>query len=313
MKENDQNTYFEPTLEDLELRRKDVLAAIEQDEAAQPDPDDVATLQFYQKGLKEAQAKQDERIREMARLEEDDEGRMGSTKSKTRAQKEGQITRDINKLRQHMANLETEIARLETSIQFHNTTKGVRVQYHRKRLARIDKQIEKLQKRERHGRAKHNTHGIQDFLQRVDENPGALGADQLRWLAETLDAHRKTPAVILVHHNPGEDNKIGGLKDTDALLEIIRPRPQVKAWVYGHTHNWKVTQDASGVHLVNLPPVAYIFREGDRLGASNSPGTVWRRETAGFSTGPSIARCQWPLPWPAVTATASRTHCAAWA
>ncbi|MEK7781379.1 MAG: phosphohydrolase, partial [Verrucomicrobiota bacterium] len=43
-------------------------------------------------------------------------------------------------------------------------------------------------------------------------------------------------------------------------------RPQVKAWVYGHTHNWKVTQDASGVHLVNLPPVAYIFREGDPSG-----------------------------------------------
>ena len=105
-----------------------------------------------------------------------------------------------------------------------------------------------------------------DSLETTLQTPGALGQDQLYWVAKTLDANREVPAVILVHHNPGEDNKIGGLKDTDALLEIIRPRRQVKAWIYGHTHNWKTTQDASGIHLVNLPPVAYIFREGDPAG-----------------------------------------------
>lgn len=105
-----------------------------------------------------------------------------------------------------------------------------------------------------------------DSLEKTLQTPGFLGEEQLNWLTKALDANRKTPAVILVHHNPGEDNKIGGLKDTDALLEIIRPRKQVKAWVYGHTHNWKVRQDESGVHLVNLPPVAYIFREGDPSG-----------------------------------------------
>ena len=72
--------------------------------------------------------------------------------------------------------------------------------------------------------------------------------------------------MILIHHNPGVDNKIGGLKDTEVFWEIIRPRKQVKAWVYGHTHNWKTTQDTSGVYLVNLPPVAYIFKEGDPSG-----------------------------------------------
>lgn len=105
-----------------------------------------------------------------------------------------------------------------------------------------------------------------DSLETTLQTPGVLGEKQLRWLAETLDANRRTPAVIVVHHNPGVDNKIAGLKDTEAFWEIIRPRPQVKAWVYGHTHNWKVTQDPSGVHLVNLPPVAYIFREGDPSG-----------------------------------------------
>lgn len=105
-----------------------------------------------------------------------------------------------------------------------------------------------------------------DSLEKTLQTPGSIGADQLKWLAETLDANRKKPAVLLIHHNPGEDKKIAGLKDSGALLEIIRPRRQVKAWFFGHTHNWKVSQDESGLHLVNLPPVAYVFREGDPSG-----------------------------------------------
>jgi Icc protein len=104
-----------------------------------------------------------------------------------------------------------------------------------------------------------------DSLERTLQTPGILGADQLKWLADTLDANPKKPAVIFVHHNPGLDGNFG-LKDTEALLEVLRPRKQAKAWVYGHTHNWKVSQDESGIHLVNLPPVAYIFRQGDPSG-----------------------------------------------
>jgi 3',5'-cyclic AMP phosphodiesterase CpdA len=123
----------------------------------------------------------------------------------------------------------------------------------------VDKQVALI-------KSKHVNWFMLDSLEKTLQTPGALGEAQSRWLAATLDANRKTPAVIVVHHNPGVDNKIGGLKDTDALWEIIRPRPQVKAWVYGHTHNWKVTPDVSGIHLVNLPPVSYIFREGDPAG-----------------------------------------------
>lgn len=106
---------------------------------------------------------------------------------------------------------------------------------------------------------------VLDSLEKTLQTPGALGADQLKWLAETLDANAELPAVVLIHHNPGLDGNIG-LKDTEALWEILRPRRQVKAWVYGHTHTWKVTQDESGIHLVNLPPVSYIFRPGNPAG-----------------------------------------------
>ena len=52
----------------------------------------------------------------------------------------------------------------------------------------------------------------------------------------------------------------------EAVFEVIRPRKQVKAYIFGHTHKWEVRQDESGIHLINLPPVAYIFRAGDPAG-----------------------------------------------
>jgi 3',5'-cyclic-AMP phosphodiesterase len=106
---------------------------------------------------------------------------------------------------------------------------------------------------------------VLDSLEKTLQTPGALGEAQLKWLAAALDAHANKPAIVVVHHNPGLDGNFG-LKDTAALLELMQARPQVKAWIYGHTHNWKVTQDPSGIHLVNLPPVSYIFREGDPAG-----------------------------------------------
>ncbi|MBP9901688.1 MAG: metallophosphoesterase [Verrucomicrobiota bacterium] len=107
-----------------------------------------------------------------------------------------------------------------------------------------------------------------DSLEQTLVTPGSLGAAQLAWLAEALDANRDKPAVILIHHNPGTAESIRGLKDTEELFQVIRPRSQVKAFIFGHTHNWKVTADSSGIHLINLPPVAYAFL------ASNPAGWV---------------------------------------
>ena len=105
-----------------------------------------------------------------------------------------------------------------------------------------------------------------DSLEKTLSTPGLLGPEQLAWLADSLDRHTSKPAIVLVHHNPGFNGGNMGLKDTLPFLEIIRPRKQVKAYIYGHTHNWKVEQDTSGIHLINLPPVSYVFREGDPSG-----------------------------------------------
>jgi hypothetical protein len=107
---------------------------------------------------------------------------------------------------------------------------------------------------------------ILDSLETTLSTPGLLGPDQLHWLAKTLDDNPKTPALVVIHHNPGIDGGNLGLKDTFPLFEVIRPRTQVKAYIYGHTHAWKVEADPSGIHLINLPPVSYVFRVGKPTG-----------------------------------------------
>lgn len=99
-----------------------------------------------------------------------------------------------------------------------------------------------------------------DSLNIVNKTPGLLGEAQLKWLAETLDAHAGTPAVVIAHHSLEKSNPQTkyALIDTDAMLDVLLPRKQAKAYVFGHSHNWQVSQE-QGLHLINLPPVAYVF------------------------------------------------------
>ncbi len=108
---------------------------------------------------------------------------------------------------------------------------------------------------------------ILDSLDKTLVTPGVLGAAQLDWLGKTLDAHPRKPAIVFTHHNPVgiEDPKMA-LRDTAELMAVIRPRKQVKAHFFGHTHVWQTSRDESGIHLVNLPPVAYVFAEGKPSG-----------------------------------------------
>lgn len=103
-----------------------------------------------------------------------------------------------------------------------------------------------------------------DSLQATDVTPGRLGERQMRWLVEQLDAGDK-PACVLAHHHPTTTPVGGGLMDTVVLFEILDAHPRVKAYIFGHTHRWKVA-DRNGIHLINLPPVAYPFNPGDPCG-----------------------------------------------
>jgi 3',5'-cyclic AMP phosphodiesterase CpdA len=98
-----------------------------------------------------------------------------------------------------------------------------------------------------------------DSLQKVAGTPGELGAEQLDWLAKGLDARADRPALIVVHHDPKLFEKVHpGLTDSEQLFAVITPRKHVKAVIFGHTHQWGHLE-RDGLHLVNLPPTAYLF------------------------------------------------------
>src|SRR5579862_4841663 len=65
---------------------------------------------------------------------------------------------------------------------------------------------------------------ILDSLETTLSSPGLLGPEQLHWLAKALDENSATPALVVIHHNPGINGGNLGLKDTLSLFEVIRPR-----------------------------------------------------------------------------------------
>jgi Icc protein len=100
---------------------------------------------------------------------------------------------------------------------------------------------------------------VLDSLDKTNSTPGVLGAGQMEWLARTLDAHTDRPALVMVHHNPNAGTSKGGLTETEPFLDLLRARRHVKAWFFGHSHRWSVTEDKSGLQLVNLPATSYPF------------------------------------------------------
>lgn len=98
-----------------------------------------------------------------------------------------------------------------------------------------------------------------DSLDKTNSTPGVFGASQLDWLSRTLDQHADKPAIVVAHHNPSFIADKVSIVDQAALFEVLRPRRHVQAFIFGHSHRWNVEKDSSGLHLINLPPTAYVF------------------------------------------------------
>jgi predicted phosphodiesterase len=102
-----------------------------------------------------------------------------------------------------------------------------------------------------------------DSLGPTLSSPGEIGSAQLAWLAGELELRRDKPAIIVCHHNLQTPGWTDGLKaETPALDELFAKHQQIKAFIFGHTHNWNLSQHKTGVHLINLPPTSYVFARG---------------------------------------------------
>ena len=96
---------------------------------------------------------------------------------------------------------------------------------------------------------------------------GRLGGPQLKWLAAALDARKDRPAVVFAHHNlqfePDKSGKFGGLADSVDLWPVLKDRPQVKAYVFGHTHTWRLAVRATDPkHAKSGERVELAWRKG---------------------------------------------------
>jgi 3',5'-cyclic AMP phosphodiesterase CpdA len=98
---------------------------------------------------------------------------------------------------------------------------------------------------------------------------GILGAEQLKWLAKALDARKAKPAVVCVHHPLQFDAPKGkpasGIADTADFWPLLKDRLHVKAFVFGHTHTWRLAE-RDGIHLINLPAIGYPFAKAEVTG-----------------------------------------------
>ena len=103
-----------------------------------------------------------------------------------------------------------------------------------------------------------------DSLLRTNFTPGQCGQQQLKWLADSLDKRSDKPAIVVAHHYPEKVVK-SGLLDVKQLYEVIVPRKQVKAFVFGHSHVWRVTEH-EGIHLINIPATAWVFSAAEVAG-----------------------------------------------
>ncbi|MDR3198122.1 MAG: metallophosphoesterase [Planctomycetaceae bacterium] len=96
---------------------------------------------------------------------------------------------------------------------------------------------------------------IMDSLFEDEKGSGYFGRSQRDWLAKELDARKEKPALLFAHHNP-ED-----LADNQHFWYVVKPRKQVKAYIYGHTHVYQQSI-RDNVHLINLPALGWEFQQG---------------------------------------------------
>jgi hypothetical protein len=98
---------------------------------------------------------------------------------------------------------------------------------------------------------------------------GILGESQLKWLAKALDDRKTKPAVVFAHHPLQFDGPKGGrangIADTTGFWPVLKDRVWVKAYVFGHTHTWKLAEK-DGIHLINLPAIGYPFAKAEVTG-----------------------------------------------
>lgn len=105
-----------------------------------------------------------------------------------------------------------------------------------------------------------------DTLKEVNKVTGELGAEQRQWISAEINRRSADgkPVIVVGHHYAqylpeGSKEVISGLADTVEFMDLLRSKPQIKAYIFGHSHNYGYKVASGGIHLINQPPVSYLF------------------------------------------------------
>jgi len=102
-----------------------------------------------------------------------------------------------------------------------------------------------------------------DSLVKTNETAGLLGKAQRTWLHRYLLACDDKPVLLFFHHSLRDED--GDLLDVPRLFSLVKPITKVKAFVYGHSHEYGFS-DFEGIHLINLPAVGFSFGDDQPIG-----------------------------------------------
>jgi 3',5'-cyclic AMP phosphodiesterase CpdA len=110
---------------------------------------------------------------------------------------------------------------------------------------------------------------VLDSYDPMNAGGGMLGESQLKWLAKALDERNTKPALVFAHHplqfNAPKGVKSSGIADTNDFWDVLKNRLQVKAYMFGHTHTWRLAE-RDGIQLINLPAIGYPFGKSEVTG-----------------------------------------------
>lgn len=113
------------------------------------------------------------------------------------------------------------------------------------------------------------------------QDPGDFPPEQLRWLDEALAGEPEAPTLLAMHHPPlatgiSEWDEINLLApQREALAEVVRRHPQLRAIVGGHLHRVAASVLA-GCPVLAAPSTYWQvrpdFEEGDEIHLVDTPG-----------------------------------------
>lgn len=94
------------------------------------------------------------------------------------------------------------------------------------------------------------------------ETYGRITRSQLQWLATELSSHIAQPTILFVHHPPVPVHSSWlddlGLRDAEALLEVVRSFPQVRVICTGHVHQ-EFSETLDRVQILTSPSTGLQF------------------------------------------------------